>query len=55
MFGSGFGVGMGVGAAAGGLLIWFCKDWVMSVVMGSEAFAAKLRTMADTISSAIKR
>ena len=41
--------------AAGGSLIWFCKDKIQALVIGANAASAKLRAKADAIAGAVKR
>ena len=41
--------------AAGGSLIWFCKDKIQALVIGANALSAKLRAKADAIAGAVKR
>ena len=38
--------------AAGGSLIWFCKDKIQTLVIGANALSAKLRAKADAVQEA---
>lgn len=38
--------------AAGGALIWFCKDWIQKMVIGANALSAKLHAKANAIAKA---
>lgn len=39
---------------AGGALIWFFKDPIQKIVIGANAFSAKLHAKADAIAAAVK-
>ncbi len=50
-----FDVAFWLGAGCGGAVVWFGKDWLIKFVVGSEAFAAKLKAQADAIANAVKK
>jgi hypothetical protein len=48
-----FDFSFALGFATGGALIWFSKDWIMKMVIGGNAVAAKLHAKADAIKAAL--
>jgi hypothetical protein len=44
-----FTIGNIVSFAAGGALIWFCKDKILHLVIGANALSAKLHDKADSL------
>ncbi len=44
-----------LGFVAGGAFVWFCKTWIMGVVMGANALSAKLHAQADSIAATVKK
>jgi hypothetical protein len=49
-----FAIAASLGFVAGGVLIWFGKTKIQSVVMGATALSVKLRAEADAIAAKAK-
>lgn len=43
-----------LGFLAGGALIWFCKDWIMSKYKGAENFVGDLEDQARALRQRLK-
>jgi hypothetical protein len=48
-----FDLSFAFGFAAGGALIWFCKDRIQALVIGGKALAAKLEAKAAALKAAL--
>lgn len=44
-----------MGFAAGGALIWFCKDAVQKAVLGANTLSAQLHAKADALATTVKK
>jgi hypothetical protein len=42
-----------LGFAGGGAFVWFCKTWIMGLVMNANTLSAKLHAEADKIKAAV--
>lgn len=44
-----------LGFVAGGVLIWFGKNWIMGLVVDANTLSAKLHAQADAIAATVKK
>lgn len=44
-----FSFGFWVGVAGGGAVVWFCKDYILKIVLGAESFATSLQAKVNAL------